>query len=144
MRVYVLYDAGCGLCSHLVQWMSQQRARCELQFVAAGSDEARRLFPNFRSPARPEELVVISEDGAVYRGDAAYIVLLYALDSYRAVAVQLAKPAYRPFARKVFSMLSTNRLRLSQLLGFRSTDVLARAVANSAPDALDSKREPTW
>ena len=75
MRLYVLYDAGCGLCSQLVQWISKQPASFSLQFVAAGSDEARRLFPEFQSTARPEELVVISEDGSVYRDEAALAVL---------------------------------------------------------------------
>src|SRR5207244_13629959 len=79
MRLYVLYDFSCGLCSQLVQWMSDQPAACEFRFVAAGSDEARRLFPDFRSAPRPETAVVIMDDGAVYRGDAAYIVCLYAL-----------------------------------------------------------------
>jgi len=131
MRLYVLYDFSCGLCSQLVQWMSDQPAACEFRFVAAGSDEARRLFPDFRSSARPEELVVISDDGAVYRGDAAYIVCLYALHSYRSVAVRLAQPGFRPLARKVFALISTNRLRLSELMGLHPDDVLARTITDS-------------
>jgi len=134
MRLYVLYDSSCGLCSHIVQWMSDQPAACELQFVAAGSDEARRLFPDFRHVARPEELVVISDAGEVYRGDAAYIVCLWALDSYRIVAARLARPGFRPLARKVFALLSTNRLRLSELLGLHADDALARTIARNAPN----------
>jgi predicted DCC family thiol-disulfide oxidoreductase YuxK len=134
MPLYVLYDAGCALCSHVVQWMTQQPSAYELRFVAAGSEEARRLFPEFHSPARPEELVVISGDGSVYRGDAAFIVCLYALNSYRAVAVRLAQPGFRPLARKVFGMLSTNRMRLSELLGLHSDDALARTIASNSPN----------
>jgi predicted DCC family thiol-disulfide oxidoreductase YuxK len=133
MRLYVLYDAGCGLCSHLVQWMAQQPSSYDLRFVAAGSEEARRLFPEFHSPARPEELVVISGEGAVYRGDAAFIVCLYALHSYRALAVRLAQPGFRPLARRVFGMLSTNRVRLSELLGLHSDDALARTINREIP-----------
>jgi len=118
--------------------MSRQPAACEWNFVAAGSNEARRLFPDFHHTARPEELVVISDAGEVYRGDAAYIVCLWALDSYRTVATRLARPGFRPLARKVFALLSTNRLRLSELLGLHSDDALARTIMNSAPkgDAL--------
>jgi len=136
VRLYVLYDAGCGLCSQLVQWISKQPASFSLQFVAAGSDEARRLFPEFQSTARPEELVVISEDGSVYRDEAAYIMCLYALDACRALAIRLARPGFRPFARRVFSMLSTNRMQLSDLLGMRSDEALARAIV--------SKHEAVW
>lgn len=141
MRLYVLYDASCGLCSHLVQWMSEQSTYCQVQFVAAGSDQARRLFPQFVSPPRPEELVVIGDDGGVYRGEGAYLILLYAMDAYRPLAVRLSGSAFRPMARKIFGMLSTNRLRLSELLGLQSDDALARAVADRGPEA---KVQPSW
>jgi predicted DCC family thiol-disulfide oxidoreductase YuxK len=131
MRLYVLYDSSCGLCSYLVPWMSDQPAACELKFVAAGSEEARRRFPEFRSAHRPEELVVISDEGAVYRGDSAYIVCLYALHSYRSVAIRLARPTFRPLARKVFALISTNRLRLSELMGLHPDDALARTISES-------------
>ncbi len=143
MRLYMVYDNSCGLCSHLVQWMSTQLTSWELHFVAAGSEEARALFPELPNPARPEELVAISGDGAVYRGDAAFIVCLYALDNYRAIAFRLSRPAFRPLARRVFSMLSTNRLRISDFLGLRSDEALVRTVFSKTPDALDS-REPVW
>ena len=139
MRLHILYDNSCGLCSHLVQWLSRQPAACELQFVAAGSDEARRLFPEFRSAARPEELVVISDEGAVYRGDDAYIVCLWALDAYRTVAARLARPGFRPLARRAFALISTNRLRLSELLGLHSDDALARTIVQNAPSGA-----PLW
>ncbi|MDQ6800337.1 MAG: DUF393 domain-containing protein [Acidobacteriota bacterium] len=144
MRLYVLYDGSCGLCSHLVQWMSGQPTSCELIFMASGSDAARRLFPEFPMPARPQELVVISGDGSVYQGDSAYIVCLYALDNFRTVAVRLARPALRGMARRLFSIVSTNRIRLSELLGLRPDDALARAVVNARPDALDGRESTVW
>jgi predicted DCC family thiol-disulfide oxidoreductase YuxK len=144
MRLYILYDHGCGLCSHLVQWMSKQESSWELRFVAAGSAEARELFPEFRSPARPEELVVISEDGAVYRGDAAFIVCLYALDAYRTVAERISRPGFRPLAKRLFSMISTNRMQLSDLLGLRSDEALERTVIGKTADVLDVCERPTW
>ncbi len=143
MRLYVLHDPGCGLCSHLVLWMSKQPSSCELRFVAAGSERARRLFPALANPARPEELVAISEDGLVYRGDAAFIVCLYALDAYRTLAVRLAQPAFRPVARKVFSLLSTNRMRISDFLGLHSDDALARTLVSKRGDTSEGE-QPQW
>lgn len=131
MRLYVLYDIGCGLCSAIVQWMSGQPSPYEFRFVGAGSEEARRLFPEMPNAARPEELVVIRDDGSVYRGEAAYIMCLYALDAYRTLAMRLARPSFRPFARRVFTMLSSNRMRLSDFLGLRSDEALSRALVTN-------------
>jgi len=131
MRLYVLYDTSCGLCSTIVQWMSNQSASCDFRFVGAGSDEARRLFPEMPNPARPQELVVISDDGSVYRGESAYIMCLYALDAYRTLAMRLARPSFRPLARRVLTMLSSNRMRLSDFLGLRSDEALARALVTN-------------
>jgi predicted DCC family thiol-disulfide oxidoreductase YuxK len=143
MPLYVLYDNRCGLCSHLVQWMSTQPTSWELHFVAAGSEDARSLFPELPNPARPEELVVISGDGAVYRGDAAFIVCLYALDNCRTIAFRLSRPEVRPLARRIFGMLSTNRLRISEILGLHSDEALVRTAVTRPPDALDSGG-PVW
>jgi predicted DCC family thiol-disulfide oxidoreductase YuxK len=144
MRLYVLYDPGCGLCSQLVQWMSEQPSAYQLRFVAGSSGEARRLFPELHSPARPEELVVVSGEGAVYRGEAAFIVCLYALNDYRPLAVRLARPAFRPLARRIFTLLSTHRMRLSDLLGLASDETLARAALTTAPEPLAARGEPVW
>jgi len=144
MRLYVLYDHGCGLCSHLVQWMSRQQSVWELHFVAAGSPESRRLFPELKLPSRPEELIVVGDDGAVYRGESAYIMCLYALDGYRTLAVRMSQPAWRPLARRIFTMISTNRLRISDFLGIRSEEALARTMINKTSDVLDGRHEPTW
>jgi len=88
--------------------------------------------------------VVITDDGSVYRGDSAYIVCLYALDNFRALAVRLARPGFRGMARRLFSMVSTNRVRLSELLGLRTDDAISRAVLSARPDALDGGGKPVW
>jgi predicted DCC family thiol-disulfide oxidoreductase YuxK len=124
--------------------MSQQHSSCEVHYVAAGSTQARRLFPELLSTARPEELVVVSGEGVVYRGDDAFIMCLYALDSYRSLAVRVSRPAFRALARRLFSMISTNRLRLSDFLGLRSDEALTRAMVCKPTDVLDGREKPTW
>lgn len=125
-KLYILYDASCGLCSHLVQWMSTQPAAVALEFVAAGSESARRLFPTLHTSA--SELVVVSDAGDVYRGDAAFIVCLYALDDFRRLSFRLARPALRPLAKRAFRMLSANRKNVSDLLGLASDAELAESL----------------
>ncbi|HEX9500071.1 MAG TPA: hypothetical protein VGA10_00305, partial [Thermoanaerobaculia bacterium] len=79
-----------------------------------------------------------------YRGDDAFIMCLYALDSYRSLAVRVSRPAFRALARRLFSMISTNRLRLSDFLGLRSDEALTRAMVCKPTDVLDGREKPTW
>jgi predicted DCC family thiol-disulfide oxidoreductase YuxK len=127
--LYILYDASCGLCSHIVQWMSTQPASVALQFIVSGSDAAHRLFPTLRTSA--SELVAVSDTGDVYRGDAAFIVCLYALDDYRRLSFRLARPALRPLAKRAFGILSANRKKVSELLGLENDADLATSLADS-------------
>ena len=91
-RLYVLYDERCGLCRWAREWASTQPAYIALTFLAAGSDEARRLFPGLSESSAPEELVVVGDRGEVYRNDSAWIMCLFALEAYREWANRLATP----------------------------------------------------
>jgi predicted DCC family thiol-disulfide oxidoreductase YuxK len=119
-RLYVLYDARCGLCSWARRWLMQQALFIELTFVPAGSERAGVLFPGLTQPGVPEELVVVSDDGAVYRDERAWIMCLYALQDYREWSLRLAQPALLPLARQAFALLSRNRGRISRWLQLAS------------------------
>ena len=78
-KLYVLYDARCGLCSWAKRWLMQQPAIVPLSFIPAGSVLAGRLFPGLCQPGDPEEeLVVVSDEGGVYREGNAWIMCLFA------------------------------------------------------------------
>jgi predicted DCC family thiol-disulfide oxidoreductase YuxK len=124
-RLYVLYDAECGLCTLVRQWAEAQPALVELDFVAAQSARALQWFPTLAHAGRPEELIVVSDDGGVYREDSSWIMVLYALAEYRAWAVRLSRPALLPFAREAFALLTRNRERISVWLGLLSDRDLA-------------------
>ena len=133
-RLYVLYDGRCGLCRAARQWLERQEALVELEFLAAGSFEAVRLFPAFADADRPEELIVVSDEGGVYRGGHAWIMCLYALDDYREWAERLSSPALLPLARQGFAMLSKQRGRISRWLGLASEHEIVEALGRvSAP-----------
>ncbi|MFE7837212.1 thiol-disulfide oxidoreductase DCC family protein [Streptomyces sp. NPDC057474] len=95
----VLYDAGCGLCAFLREWLGRQRQLVPLGFVAAGSEEARRLFPSLDHGATLEEITIVGDGGQVYRGASAWIVCLWALRQHRPLAHRLSTPAGARFAR---------------------------------------------
>ena len=56
-----------------------------------------------------DELIVINDEGGVYRGPDAFIMCLYALEDYREYSEWLTRPLLRPLARQAFEMLCKNR-----------------------------------
>jgi predicted DCC family thiol-disulfide oxidoreductase YuxK len=126
-RLYVLYDERCGLCSWAKRWLMQQPTLIHLSFIPAGSDCARNLFPDLYacSGEPPQELVVVSDEGAVYRDCSAWIMCLFALEHYRGWANRLAHPLLRPLARQSFALLSRQRSRVSRWLSLASESEIA-------------------
>jgi predicted DCC family thiol-disulfide oxidoreductase YuxK len=131
-RLYVLYDAECGLCSRIRRWAEDQPAFVELDFVAAQSARARHWFPTLVQPGRPEELIVVSDEGGVYREDRSWIMVLYAMRQYREWAIRLSRPWLAPHARAAFGVLTRNRRKVSDWLGLVSDRDLAEYLRQSS------------
>ncbi|HWB61444.1 MAG TPA: DUF393 domain-containing protein [Chthoniobacteraceae bacterium] len=113
--LYILYDAQCALCRRCRAWLESQPAFVELRFVAFQSGETERRFPGIGRLNPGDQLLVVSEDGLVYKGPHAWIMCLYALREYREWSQRLASPALLPFARRVCELVSANRLSISRL-----------------------------
>lgn len=151
-RIVILYDADCGLCTWTRRWMSRQPAFLDVVFVPAGSERARQMFPSIERFAGPDDLVVVSDEGGVYRGPDAWILCLYALVDFREWSERLASPILRPLARKAFAMLSEGRSGISRWLSLRSESELAAILERSTGSAcpriptrgqiLAARREP--
>jgi predicted DCC family thiol-disulfide oxidoreductase YuxK len=132
-RLYVLYDARCGLCRLARLWASEQPAYLELVFLPAGSDEAKMRFPGLSATDPPEELVVVSDEGHIYRDSSAWIMCLYALEDYREWSLRLASPALRPFARQAFAFVSRHRSSISTWLRLSDADAVQALRRVEAP-----------
>src|SRR5260370_3746154 len=115
-RLFVLYDADCGLCRRLASWLATEPALIPLLPLAAQSAEAARLFPGHAPGA---ELAVVSDQGAVWLGDHAWIMCLYALRNYRDWARKLSHPLLLPLAPHAYPALSTHPSTLSRFMGAR-------------------------
>jgi predicted DCC family thiol-disulfide oxidoreductase YuxK len=113
-RLTVLYDAQCSFCRRCRWWLGSHRALLEMEFVPAGSVMSYERFPTLAQTNPPEELIVIDDEGGVYRGADAWIMCLYALEDYRDWSLRLASPALKPFARAAFELVSRNRTMLSK------------------------------
>jgi predicted DCC family thiol-disulfide oxidoreductase YuxK len=109
----------------------------ELRFVPMNSAEAQRRFPGIEKHRFGEDLVVISDEGAAYCGPSAYLMCLYALVEYREWAQRLASPALLPLARRVFHLLSDQRLRLSRWFFSGNAKDIERRLGPEGPTACE-------
>jgi len=106
-RLTVLYDASCPICVRCRDWLETQRSFVPLELLAAGSASARRRFGEV--PWLGEELVVVSDDGEVWAGAAAFLMALWALEDYREWSYRLAGDSLSKVAERFFTALSHNR-----------------------------------
>ncbi|SCL20911.1 Predicted thiol-disulfide oxidoreductase YuxK, DCC family [Micromonospora rhizosphaerae] len=105
----VLYDAHCPLCRAARRWLASRAQLVPLEFVPAGSAEARRRFPGLDHDATLRELTVVADTGEVYAGDGAWFACLWALADHRSTAERLARPHLLPLARRVVATASSVR-----------------------------------
>jgi predicted DCC family thiol-disulfide oxidoreductase YuxK len=139
--LYVLYDGECGLCQRCRDWLRQQPAFVELRFMALQSPEVIRRFPGVEKLGLGEELIVVSDEGAVYRGASAWIMCLYALAEYREWAERLAHPVLLPLARQACLLVSKNRLRLSHWFFRGNPEAVKKRLAPAlAPTCTPQRR----
>jgi predicted DCC family thiol-disulfide oxidoreductase YuxK len=122
------------LCRHCRQWLSEQDAYFELQFLSFQSPEVDYRFPGVRKFRPEEQLVVIGDDGSLYQGPDAWIMCLYALTEYREWSLRLAAPALRPFAQRVCELVSSNRQLFSRWFQHGNDHVLAETLARELPE----------
>jgi len=115
--LFVLYDGECRLCRRLRELLALKPAYVPLTFIPLQSPDLPSRFPNIEQFHPDEQLVVISDEGDLWRGEAAWITVLWALCEYREWALRLAHPALRPLARKACALVSENRQGLSRWLG---------------------------
>jgi hypothetical protein len=117
----------------------KQAAFVPLIFIALQSDEVRKRFPGIDALKPSEQLLVISDDGSVYRGACAWIMCLWALQDYREHAQRMANPILLPFAQSVCELLSRNRFYLSDALFRQEPQSAARLLSEHYP-----RHRATW
>src|SRR5690349_8968408 len=108
----VIYDDRCGLCSSLRVWLERQPVFVPLRLIPLYGSGLSLRFPGIGAFEPDKKLVLVSDEGVVWQGDSAWIMILWALREGRELAQKLASPALRPLARKIVEAVSSNRLRL--------------------------------
>lgn len=121
-RLYILYDSQCEFCRRCRIWLGRQPSYVPLVFLPFQSPEAECRFPGLKELQPEKEIVVISDEGDVWQGGAAWVTCLWALCEYREWSQRLAHPALLPLARRVCEVVSSNRHALSKWLSHRDSD----------------------
>jgi predicted DCC family thiol-disulfide oxidoreductase YuxK len=106
----VLYDETCPMCRQLRTWLASQWVVVRLELLAAASPEARRRYPLLDHERTKTVLTVITQDGAVFEGDRAWLVCAWALPRWQPLAEQLGTPPRLALVRVASSLVNRHRL----------------------------------
>ena len=117
------------MCRRCRKWLMRQSAFVPLVFVSLHSPDLAHRFPGIGAFKPQEQLLVIADNGAVYRGASAWIMCLWALQHFRQLALRFADPILMPLARVACELLSENRFLISRLIFRQDSHTLARDLA---------------
>ena len=117
LALTVLYDPECGLCRRAHEWLADQTKLVELIFVPCASEEARKRFPQLNHDLTKANLTVVADDGPVFFGPKAWLMVLWALTRYRDWSYRLARPELLPTTKRVVSTISQHRYQISRATG---------------------------
>lgn len=114
--------------------MMEQPAYVQLDFIPYDSPQATKRCPELPNLRADQEIVVMSDDGSLWQGAAAWVTCLWALREYREWSLRLAAPGMLGLARKAVHWISMNRIRLSHLLRMRGDDALREQITEAGCD----------
>ncbi|HEX8001759.1 MAG TPA: DCC1-like thiol-disulfide oxidoreductase family protein [Mycobacteriales bacterium] len=112
----VLYDPTCNLCCKAAAWVHDQEKYLPVYLLAAGSPAARTTFPNIDHEATRNQLTVVGDGGEVYYDERGWLMVLWALRKYRAMALRFAQPGMLPAAKRFVLWVSRHRETLAGLV----------------------------
>jgi len=119
--ITVFYDVHCGICATVKAWLEREPKYVKLFFVPYDSAHAKELFPKIDDWQPDREILVLTDEGGLYRGDGAWIMCLWATVRYREWSLRIAKPGLRFYAEKFCRLISRHRHALSRVMR-RGTD----------------------
>lgn len=128
----VFYDERCELCRRCREWLCRQPAYVRLDFVPLQSPLLEQRYPGLAAFCPEREILVVDDRGGIYRGGGAWLMCLWATQTYREWAGRLAHPALFPLVRKFCTLVSHNRLAISSLLSRRGAEDLAHEIEATA------------
>jgi predicted DCC family thiol-disulfide oxidoreductase YuxK len=111
----VLYDADCAFCQRCAFWIRKQPQYVPIELIPMDSPRAAGIPLPCRAAAG--QLTAIDDEGGVYQGNHAYLMVLWAMREYREWSLRMTSPAFWPLARRALDWLTHNRGTLSAFFG---------------------------
>ena len=74
-------------------------------------------IPHLDHDLTAKDLTVIGDQGQVYMGPKAWLMVLWALAQYREWSYRLSSPELLPTTRRVVSLISQNRYQIGRVTG---------------------------
>ena len=110
-RYTMLFDGSCGLCTRTVAVVRRldTRDRIDVLDVARDWGAVSARFPALTRAACLEDMHVITPDGRVFRGYAAYRAMAWALPAAWALLPLLYAPLARPLGERVYRAVARRR-----------------------------------
>jgi len=116
-HIKAFYDADCGMCSKARNRLSAEPTHLDVEFIALQSDTAKELLgAHYDADQLRKEIHVLAENGDLWVGGDAWILLLWSTCRWRSLATTLASPLCKPMVKKVVGLISENRFRISDLM----------------------------
>ena len=116
-HIKAFYDAQCGMCTKARNRLSAEPTHLDVEFVALQSDTAKELLgTHYDEKQLRKEIHVLADNGDLWVGADAWILLLWATCRWRSLATTLSNPVFKPVVKKVVSLISENRFRISDLM----------------------------
>lgn len=140
-RLTVLFDAKCELCRRVRFWLENQQTFVPLAFVPLQAPDLEERFPGVTALEPARQILVVADNGDVWRGADAWIMCLWALREYRQWSQRLASPLLRPFARRVCEAVSSYRHRFNEWFQRTSAHEIAAQLAAETSAETHSCRE---
>src|SRR5262245_59449547 len=98
-RLFVVTGPAWPLGLRARRWLATQPTYVPLEVLVRGPQTLRRLG-DAAAAGSEDELVVVSDDGAVWRDDGAWVMCLWAMRAWRPFALRFADARRRPLARR--------------------------------------------
>lgn len=111
-KALILFDGDCAFCNGWVNWIRDRDKHHLFSYAALSSEVGRRSRERFSVPDTIDSLVLVEEDAAFLKSEAAVRILEY-LPHCRTVA-RLARLVPRPLRDPIYDLVARNRHRLGR------------------------------
>lgn len=132
--IEVYYDGHCGMCCTFHEWVNQQARAIDVRFIPYQDKRAEEWFPGVHQLEPEREMIVRTDQNAIYRGAEGWVLCLLSCEKYQGIARKLASPRLLPFAQKVCHALAARRRTISKIIFTRKEREVA-TMLHKMPEA---------